>query len=613
MADYTDRYLNVNHRPMPEIYALMSAREQLALVNNLSDCLHEHSDISAIANAAVAVMANSCGNPSVSMAEVKGEHLVFLAHQGFSAKFMAGRQRVSILDDIWPCLVVRSKCAKVSANIATDDTASAAVKAAYDAEHVKSGMILPLLHQGEVKGILAIAYSRENCVGEDMQSLFETVGNILSLALVGAHHVSRTEYISQHDPLTGLANRACLFELGHQVLSDALVLVDINRFKEINNNLGHDIGDAVLRSIGPRIQEAIGEIGAILYSFGGDSFAVLIPHLGDVPANVVVEKVDQALRLPFLLAGLNLELSVSLGYACADGSANDSIELYRRADIALAMAKSQGGGLVAYHASLESDKVERLAILADLGDAIREDQLQLFYQPKLDLRSGAVVGCEALLRWQHPVHGMLPPDKFIPIVEASQWMNPLTRWVIKTALKQAYTWREQGLDISVAVNLSPRNLEDAHCASMVAEQLRLSTLDARYLELEVTETALMQNPEESLLQVQKLGALGIQFALDDYGTGYSSLTYIRDLTLASLKIDRSFISQMLNHTADRVIVESTINMAHNLGLKVVAEGIEDLATAEALTLMGCDIAQGYYFSRPLPAADFYRWIQAREG
>lgn len=596
---------------MPRLPPVMSLKEQMTLINDLGDCLHQNTDVHSIAQVAVDIMADSTFSPVVSLFAVEDDKLVLLAQRDVSDYLLSTRQGKRLADAGWQGKVALTQSAFYSNCIRLDKRVSTEEKQFYSAENILSGAILPLLHMGATEGILSIGYARENVLNDDMLALLSTFGNVLSLALKDAQFKSQSEHLRYHDPLTGLFNRAYLFDVGYQVLSDVLVLIDINRFKDINNTLGHSIGDSLLQHIGPRIQDSLTETGAIICSLGGDSFAVLAPQLSSLSAAEFCLRLDAGLRQPFVLSGVNLELNFSMGYACSDDTSEDSIELYRRADIALATCKHQDGGVVAYSKEMESDRTERLAILSDLGDAIRESQLQLHYQPKIDLQSGAMIGCEALLRWQHPKHGMLPPANFIPIVESSRWIIPLTEWVIAEALRQVNVWKDMGLDICVAVNLSPRNLEDDGCCNMIAEQLKKHNLPAQCLILEVTEMALMLNPEASLLQVQKLSALGVKFALDDYGTGYSSLAYIRDLTLMCLKIDRSFISNMLSNSADQVIVESTINMAHSLGLRVVAEGIEDLETATALKDMGCDVAQGYYFARPMPAEDFNRWLEAQ--
>lgn len=597
---------------MSKVSPIMSPKQQMTLINDLGDCLHQYSDVESIARAAVDIIAGSARSPVVSLFAVEDDKLVLLAQREVSDYLLASHHGKSLADGGWQGRVALSQQVFYSNCIRLDERIDDDEKQRHTAENIHSGVILPLLHMGTTEGILSIGYADENVFGEDILALFSTFGNVLSLALKDAQFQSQSEHLRYHDSLTGLFNRAYLFDLGYQVLSDILVLIDINRFKDINNTLGHSVGDSLLQHIGPRIQDSLTEVGAVICSLGGDSFALLAPHLAKVSPAEFCAKLDSGLRQPFVLSGVNLELNFSMGYACADETTEDSIELYRRADIALAACKQQGGGIVAYTGTMESDRTERLAILSDLGEAIRESQLQLHYQPKIDLQTGQCVGCEALLRWQHPKHGMLPPAKFIPIVESSRWIIPLTEWVVAEALRQVNAWKDMGLDICVAVNLSPRNLEDDGCCNMIAEQLHAHNLAAQNLILEVTEMALMLNPEASLLQVQKLSALGVKFALDDYGTGYSSLAYIRDLTLMCLKIDRSFISNMLNNSADQVIVESTINMAHSLGLKVVAEGIEDLDTATALKNMGCDTAQGYYFARPMPAEDFNCWLESQD-
>src|SRR5690606_7322965 len=280
----------------------------------------------------------------------------------------------------------------------------------------------------------------------------------------------------------------------------------------------------------------------------------------------------------------------------------DSNTLMRCADIAMYLAKRDRLGWALYRPELDEHSPRRLALITDLGPAMRDNQLYLMFQPKIDLHSGHLTGFEALLRWRHPVHGSVPPEQFIPLAEMGEVIRPLTLWVIEQALMQLQEWYRQGMATCVAVNISPRNLLDEDYPEQLERLLRHYRVPADALQLEITEGALIADPERALAVIQRIHALGVRLAIDDFGTGYSSLSYLQRLPLDTLKIDMSFVRQMLLSHADAMIVHSTIGLAHNLGLRVVAEGVEDAATLEMLREIGCDEAQGYHIARPLPAA-----------
>jgi EAL domain-containing protein (putative c-di-GMP-specific phosphodiesterase class I) len=272
-------------------------------------------------------------------------------------------------------------------------------------------------------------------------------------------------------------------------------------------------------------------------------------------------------------------------------------------------AKSSGTGTLFYDKQQDAHTPERLALMVDLGNAVRENQLVLHYQPKIDLNSSRVIGCEALVRWSHPKMGMVPPGKFIHLAEMTDLIQPLTYWVVEESLRQLAEWHAGGLNLHVSVNLSTRNLMDQNCHTHLEELLAKYQVNPGYLDLEITETALMGDPDRALEQINRLTALGIQLSIDDFGTGFSSLAYLKQLPLHTLKIDRSFVGDMLNDQADLLIVRSTMNLAHSLGLGVVAEGVENHATAEALRVMGCEMAQGFHFCKPVDALTFSRWCR----
>lgn len=419
-------------------------------------------------------------------------------------------------------------------------------------------------------------------------------------------HIAELEYQTTHDALTGLYNRKWLSTaLDTRIDNEpkapfALLFIDLNHFKEINDTLGHHTGDLLLSQIGPRIKPLLHQ--AELARLGGDEFAVLINRFGDEQdVQDLAQAIIDAIREPFEISGLRLEIGASAGIALFPQHGQDSSTLMRCADIAMYLAKKDHASWALYCPTVDEYSPRRLALMTDLGAAMRENQLFLVYQPKIDLQDGTLTGFEALLRWRHPTHGNVPPNQFIQLAEMSDIIHPLTDWVMERALMQLRDWREEGWQTSIAINVSPRNLLNEQFPNSLQRLLRQYQIPPEALQLEITENALITDPEQALATLQRVRALGVRLAIDDFGTGYSSLAYLKRLPVDTLKIDISFTSQMLDNHVDAMIVRSTISLAHNLGLHVVAEGVENAATLAALHSIGCDEAQGYHIARPLPA------------
>jgi predicted signal transduction protein with EAL and GGDEF domain len=357
----------------------------------------------------------------------------------------------------------------------------------------------------------------------------------------------------------------------------------------------------LLQQIGPRLKAALGDAANLLCRLGGDEFALLLPDAGDAAqARAIAGRVLAALREPFQVGAMPLLMDASMGIALYPADGEDSNALLRSADVAMYEAKHKGGGVAIYDRSLDQNSPERLSLIADLNEAIRLRQLCLHYQPKLDLHSGRHVGFEALVRWQHPRLGLLAPESFLPLAELGETIHPLTELILDMALAQLRQWRDAGLGGAISVNLSARNLGDDRCVLTIARLLAHYRIEAGALEVEITETALMHEPEQVAGRLDRIAALGVRISIDDYGTGYSSLGYLHRLPIHALKIDRLFVTDMRNGVHDAIIVRSTIALAHSLGLVVVAEGVEDAVTQELLRGMGCDQIQGYHLSAPLP-------------
>ncbi len=426
----------------------------------------------------------------------------------------------------------------------------------------------------------------------------------------------RLEYQSTHDALTRLPNRVRLYREIEQWLRHreehhlgALLLIDLDRFKEINDTLGHQVGDHLLQLIGPRLETEMSEMPGIIARLGGDEFAIFLPRIrSSRQAMVFGHRVLDALRQEFDVDGFCTEISASIGISITPTQAQDVSTMMRYADVAMYRAKTEMSGLSLYNAEYDPHSPKRLAMMGELGRAIREDQLCLYYQPKVSLASRQFYGFEALLRWNHPELGFVAPGDFIPIVEMTSLIHPMTAWVLEKSIAQCRAWHDRGLLVSVAVNLSARNLLDDNIPKQILRLLQEYQLPASALELEITESSIMIDPTRAMRVLEQLHELGVQLSIDDFGTGYSSLSYLKRLPVKTLKIDNSFVRNMLEDKQDEVIVNSTIHLAHNLGLTVVAEGVENEELMHYLQSLGCDEAQGYHIGRPMPADKADEWM-----
>jgi diguanylate cyclase (GGDEF)-like protein/PAS domain S-box-containing protein len=417
------------------------------------------------------------------------------------------------------------------------------------------------------------------------------------------------------DDLTGLPNRRAFYaHVGAQLAAGghfrALLLLDLDRFKEVNDSLGHHVGDQLLVQVGTRLAARLRD-GDMLARLGGDEFAVLLTDVTRTEATDAAVKLRAALSEPFTLEGIALRTDVSIGISLAPEHGDELTVLLRRADIALYKAKSSHNGHHVYAGSDDTAGEARLRLLAELRTALTENQFCLHYQPKLGLADNDVHGVEALVRWDHPERGLLYPDGFLSLVEEAGLMRALTQIVLEQALDQAAAWRAQGRSLSVAVNLSASSLVDTDLPEQVSALLAARRLPADALQLEITEEFLMADRDRASSILRRLRDTGVQIAVDDFGTGYSSLAYLRELPIDELKLDRSFVFPMADDARAAALVFSTIGLAHSLGLRMVAEGVENEAALTELGRHGCDLAQGYFLSRPVPAAELELWLDAR--
>jgi diguanylate cyclase (GGDEF)-like protein len=483
----------------------------------------------------------------------------------------------------------------------------------------RAGLVLPGVCALAALGLLFRGY----LVGGDTAAGVLALGAVLvaltrtTLTFREVRALAHSRSQARTDELTGLPNRRRIYEAlatadvelaaGKGV---AVLVIDLDRFKEINDSLGHSAGDALLRQVGPRLADRL-RAGDLLGRLGGDEFVVLARGLTGAEALTLAQRMRAELQHPFRFGSMNLTVDASIGIAVGPGQAVSAEELLQLADLAMYAAKATRDGAVLYDDALHGAGRHRLETVEQLRAGIATGQLVLHYQPKLNLRTGAVDGVEALVRWSHPDRGLLYPDAFIDLAESSGLMAPLTSAVLDMALAQCRAWADQGTALGVAVNVSPSNLVDERFPAEVAARLTQHRLPAGRLVLEVTESLLMADRERAIAVLNRLRAMGVGISIDDYGTGYSSLAYLASLPVTELKLDRSFLASMPGSPRAAAVVTSTLQLAQSLGLVLVAEGAEDAETVEALTVLDCDQVQGYHISRPLPPEQLTDWLRAR--
>ena len=446
---------------------------------------------------------------------------------------------------------------------------------------------------------------------------------LLLIPMFAVHKTARISLQEQHkalhDPLTGLPNRKFLLRTVGEAVEHpdapafALALLDLDRFKEVNDTLGHHVGDQLLQLVSAKIGGVL-RPQDLVARLGGDEFAVYLPEVdGPRAAADVAIRIQQALAEPFQLEDVALELEVSIGIALFPEQGRDVEQLLRRADVAMYLAKEQHTQVEVYDPARDRHSTGRLGLLAALRKALEADELDLHYQPKVALEGGGVVGVEALIRWNHPDRGFIPPDEFIPLAETSGLMHRLTAFVINTALAQVAAWRDEGFLVAVAVNVSARDLHGTELARTVSEALARYRVPATLLKLELTERTLMSEHSRVVDTLVALEALDVELSLDDFGTGYSSMFMLKRLPVSEIKVDQSFVSRLTEDGEDASIVRSIIELAHGLGLQAVAEGVETVEVWDQLVGLGCDTAQGWFVSRPMPSLAATEWLREHYG
>ncbi len=482
----------------------------------------------------------------------------------------------------------------------------------------REAIVVPLRGDAGVIGTLAVADRLGDVRSFDTSDmrLLETVANHAGIALQNSRLIDQLRHESLHDALTGLPNRVLLqrrvaaelerVRLGLSV-GAAVMIMDLDGFKEVNDTLGHQHGDELLKALAARTSETIGADTTVA-RLGGDEFALLVTECADSAyARRIAEEVLVALQHPTDLEGIPVQVGASLGVALAPEHAKDVSSILKRADVAMYSAKAAGGGVRLYDAGLDTSSPARLALVMDLRSALETRDISVHVQPKADMVSGAIGSVEVLARWNHPTLGILAPDEFIPLAERAGLMRALTLQVLDHALTACADWQAAGLTVGVAVNLSARSLADDDLSDEVGALLTERGVPAHLLTLEITESTVMSDPELAIESLNRLRALGVRLAIDDFGIGYSSLSSLRRLPVQELKIDKSFVHDMSNEIEDLMIVRSIVDLGRNLALDVVAEGVETELAWRQLADMGCHLVQGYLVARPMPPASFTAW------
>ena len=451
------------------------------------------------------------------------------------------------------------------------------------------------------------------CVATPIRESDRIVGAVVVFKDLSSQKMQNAilEHHALYDDLTDLPNRTLLHSDLEQAISTgcherepfALLLMDLDRFKEVNDILGHQNGDYLLQQVGPSLRRVLGHDQKIA-RLGGDEFAVLLPGADMEEAIAVAQKILNALDQPFVVGGLSLGVGVSLGIVLFPEHGKDADTILRRAEVAMYVAKQTGSGYTIYTPGQDEYDRNRLTLLSELRHAIDHQEMILYYQPKLCLETGQVKGVEALVRWQHPRRGLVLPDQFVPFAEQTGLIRPLTLWVFRAALEQYKVWQQGGHMISLALNLSARILQDPQLLDQIKGMLDETGISPELLELEITEGSIMLEPGRSIEVLNRLSQIGAKISIDDFGIGYSSLAYLKKLPVSSIKIDKSFVIGMGSDEEDAVIVRSMIDLAHRLGLRIVAEGVESQEVLDRLVTLRCDEAQGFYIARPMPGPDF---------
>jgi diguanylate cyclase (GGDEF)-like protein len=530
------------------------------------------------------------------------EQLTFAAGQGLAGRVLAAGAPVWIPDMVVEHSFPR---AKIAARVG-----------------LHAAVAFPVVVDGRPVAVLECFSEAVHRETPELLRVLGHAGAQLARVLERVANAERLRHEATHDTLTGLPNRAFFGDRLSEALARAcredgaraaVALLDLDRFKEVNDTLGHQQGDRLLEQVGARLSGTLRKSDTIA-RVGGDEFGFVLPLAVDAADAVTAAvRLQDALREPFLLEGVMVQVDVSIGMALYPDDGEDAETLVRRADIAMYEAKRTHAGHLLYRSEHDPYSPTRLGMAAALRRALEAGELVLHYQPKVAVEGGEVRGVEALVRWPHPQRGLVLPDEFIPLAERTGLIKPLTTYVVRTALAQTREWLDSGLRVPVAINIAARSLLDPGFPDEIAVLLARAGVPADLLELEVTESTMLEDPDQSLKILNRLSAMGVALSIDDFGTGYSSLAQLERLPVREIKIDRGFVKAMSTDERNASIVRSTIQLGHNLGLHVVAEGVEDRDTLRDLGTLGCDTVQGYLIQRPVAAQDLTRWLLTRAG
>ncbi len=591
--------------PVPLVWAAMRSHDllrhrydDLSNIHDFSREVSSESDLPSIAHAAAARIVNSTG----------AEHVLVRLFEADTDPVDSSIGRFDLMVPTDPADADGTWARFFHANELVQLTGLAREP---DAGHAVLAM--PIADDREVLGVV-VASDRRGGISrfdDEDRDRIQTLCRQLAVVTRRSRLHARIRHDATHDRLTGLVNRRYFESWVDRALEDeqpgAVFLIDLDRFKEINDTFGHDAGDKVLAEGARRIQSVIRETD-VAARLGGDEFALFVPTDDEGTALRVAEVMTRRLEEAFDIGPADVGIGASVGVAFAPRHGERAGELLRKADIAMYDAKRNRKTATVYTDTLEEGDETRLTLLAELRSVLAEEGLEVHYQPQIDLRTARVIGVEALVRWRHPIKGWVRPDHFVALAEQAGLIETLTRQVLRTAASDAMTWSALGWDGRLSVNLSAQSLLDRQLDTMILGELSASGLAPQRLTLEITETTMMGDPDRTDEMLRKLNDWGMHIAVDDFGTGYSSLVALQTMPVAELKIDKSFVMDMLDHTHNDTIVRSTIDLAHNLGLSVVAEGVETPAIAARLASLGCDVAQGFGIGKPMPAVDLARWI-----
>ena len=583
---------------------------QLQAIYRLTQAVQQSSSIDDLYQAALGALRDTLHTTYASVL-LLDEHagMRFVAWHGLSDKYRkqaAGHNPWATDADVQPITVAD----------VTQEASLSSLQEAFREQGIGALAFIPLLYQKRLLGKFMLYYHCAHVFSTEEVQLAQSIASHVAVAMERTRQSARLEHQALYDSLTDIPNRTLLYDRLRQEIivarrvgeSLALLLIDLDRFKEINDTLGHHQGDQILKQVAERVQRVL-RLSDTVARLGGDEFALLLPSVENAAhAMLTADKILKVLREPFKLGGIEVEVDASIGIVLCPEHGVEVDLLMQHVDVAMYTAKRQGCGYAVYAPESDPHTPQRLTLVGELRQAIEHHQLELYYQPKLTLGTGRVVGTEALVRWQHPQRGLLYPDQFIFLAEQTGLIRPLALWVIGQALRQHTLWRAQGMDVQIAVNLSARNLHDEALPGQVAELLHKHQAAPGSLEMEITESAIMQDPARALEVLAKLSGMGVKLSIDDFGTGYSSLTYLGKLPVDAVKIDKSFILSMDSDADSAMIVRTIIDIAHNMGMQVIAEGVEQSAVMEQLAQLGCDVTQGYYIHRPVTADDFALWM-----